>query len=379
MRVLLVQPTSLLTSIGGATTSNRLLIDAFAHAGHECRALTLVRDSTSRGISTLATIDQHGNSILVVDRITIMECHNTRSFRDALSFLLVDFSPDWVLVSSEDATQAIVRAVASLAPEKMIYMARTPLTFPFGPAAYCQAPYAADLIRNSRSILTVSKYMEGYIREWLGVDAHALPISPFPEPSVGYKETPKAPVITMVNPCPLKGESIFYDLVVRFPSTHFLAVRGWGNPREMSERPSTYSNLEVTGPTDNMETVWAKTSILVVPSLWIEAWGRVVTEAMLRGIPVIASNSGGLPEAKLGVPYVIPVNLVTAYEKSLDSNGIPLPIIPDQDLAPWQSALRDLISDAGLYEHIARVSYSTARSFVKQHTADKVLDHLRQI
>ena len=34
---------------------------------------------------------------------------------------------------------------------------------------------------------------------------------------------------------------------------------------------------------------------------------RIVVEAMLRGVPVIASNTGGLPEAKLGVPYVLPV------------------------------------------------------------------------
>jgi len=34
-----------------------------------------------------------------------------------------------------------------------------------------------------------------------------------------------------------------------------------------------------------------------VPSVWEEAWGRVVTEAHLSGIPVIARGIGGLPEA----------------------------------------------------------------------------------
>lgn len=380
MRVLLVQPTSLLRSIGGATTSNRLLMQAFAHAGHQCHALTLARESTSSQTTTPATtIDQNGNRTFLLGDIVCTECHNPRSFRNTLSQVLNDFAPDWVLVSSEDATQVIVRAVGSLAPERMIYLARTPLTFPFGPAAYYRAPYAADLIRNSRSILTVSKYMEGYIREWLGVDAHALPISPFPKPAVDYTERPKVPVITMVNPCPLKGESIFYDLVRRFPSTRFLAVRGWGDSLDRSARLAAAPNLELTGPTADMEAIWARTSILLVPSIWIEAWGRVVTEAMLRGIPVITSDSGGLPEAKLGVPYVIPVNLVSAYEASLDGNGIPVPVVPDQNLAPWQSALADLLSDSELYGYISEASYNAARSFVKHHRADKVLDYLERL
>ena len=35
--------------------------------------------------------------------------------------------------------------------------------------------------------------------------------------------------------------------------------------------------------------------ILLVPSIWMEAFGRVVVEAQLNGIPVIASDKGNLP------------------------------------------------------------------------------------
>ena len=37
--------------------------------------------------------------------------------------------------------------------------------------------------------------------------------------------------------------------------------------------------------------------MLLVPSLWEETWGRVVSEAQFSGIPVLASDSGGLPES----------------------------------------------------------------------------------
>ena len=42
-----------------------------------------------------------------------------------------------------------------------------------------------------------------------------------------------------------------------------------------------------------------------MPSLWYEGFGLTVMEAMLHGIPVIASDAGGLVEAKHGTAYVI--------------------------------------------------------------------------
>jgi glycosyltransferase involved in cell wall biosynthesis len=44
----------------------------------------------------------------------------------------------------------------------------------------------------------------------------------------------------------------------------------------------------------------ASLDALVLPSLstrdWCEQYGRVITEAMASGVPVIASNSGAIPE-----------------------------------------------------------------------------------
>jgi glycosyltransferase involved in cell wall biosynthesis len=44
------------------------------------------------------------------------------------------------------------------------------------------------------------------------------------------------------------------------------------------------------------ETFLPELDVLVVPSLWHEAMGRVVLEAFAHGIPVIGSDRGGIPE-----------------------------------------------------------------------------------
>lgn len=102
-------------------------------------------------------------------------------------------------------------------------------------------------------------------------------------------------------------------------------------------------------PVDDIDKIFAQTRILLVPSLWDEAFGLIVVEAMLRGIPVLASHVGGLPEAKLGVDYLLPVHLIKGYEDFMIYNNLK-PIIPDQDISPWLLALQKLLSDRVQYE-----------------------------
>jgi medium-chain acyl-[acyl-carrier-protein] hydrolase len=81
---------------------------------------------------------------------------------------------------------------------------------------------------------------------------------------------------------------------------------------------------------------------------------------MLRGVPVIASHVGGIPEAKLGVDYLLPVRPIERYGSQVDEQMVPLADVPAQDVGPWQAALGRLLLDRTHYDGLSRTSREAA-------------------
>jgi glycosyltransferase involved in cell wall biosynthesis len=87
------------------------------------------------------------------------------------------------------------------------------------------------------------------------------------------------------------------------------------------------------GPAD-LDLAYARADALVLASR-AETYGMVVTEALARGIPVIATSVGGLPEA-LG----------------LTQGRRPGLLVPPDDPRALADALRGWLTDAGLRERL---------------------------
>lgn len=79
-----------------------------------------------------------------------------------------------------------------------------------------------------------------------------------------------------------------------------------------------------------------------------------MVEAMLRGIPVLPSDLGGLPEAKMDTGYIFPVRLIRKYLASLDEHLLPFGDLPDQDVRLWCSEINGFIRDSQLYREVPR-------------------------
>lgn len=112
----------------------------------------------------------------------------------------------------------------------------------------------------------------------------------------------------------------------------------------------------------DMEPAYDNISVLIVPSLWQEAWGLIATEAQLRGIPVISSDAGGLPEAKRYVGPIIPVNAIDGTKRNEDGSYV----IPEQDIRPWMKELDMLLGDKDRYESVSHAAYYTTRQWIRQ-------------
>jgi glycosyltransferase involved in cell wall biosynthesis len=168
----------------------------------------------------------------------------------------------------------------------------------------------------------------------------------------------------MINPCAYKGISIFLELAKRLSAVKFAVVPTWGTTSANLAALEALPNMQVLAPADDINNIFAQTRVLLVPSLWGEAFGQIAVEAMLRGIPVLASNVGGLSEAKLGVDYLLPVRPIERYEEALNDRMMPLPVVPEQSIGPWFETLRGLLSDRRLYERLSMASREAALAFV---------------
>lgn len=107
--------------------------------------------------------------------------------------------------------------------------------------------------------------------------------------------------VTFINPVEKKGVRKFLEIAQALPNIPFLVIEGWGLTNEqlhdLNASLEGMTNVTFQRRTDDMRRVYSQTKILLVPSLWEEAWGRVASEAHCSGIPVVGSRRGGLVEA----------------------------------------------------------------------------------
>jgi glycosyltransferase involved in cell wall biosynthesis len=385
MRILLMQNSVYVPTHGGANKSNRLLLEALAARGHACRVISsgaaiqrstsgrdgFLRDLAARGIPLVHSSPEA--DVFELAGVTVHAARSAAHLRACAMTALHDERPTWVLVSSEDPGQNLLEAVLGSRPERVVFLARTTMTLPVGPDAAIRSPVRAQLLSRVAAIVCVSEFLREYVQRWTGhPHVTCLPISFIEEAPTGMRPDPTGGFVTMINPCALKGLPIFEALARRHDAVAFAAVPSWGTTTRDRAVLADLPNVTLLPATDNIDEIFARTRILLVPSLWAEAWGRVVPEAMLRGIPVMAANVGGLPEAKLAVPYLLPVQAIHTYDQALDERMIPIPRVPAQDVRPWSDALHDLTSDRRSYDRIARASHAAARAFVAGHTVDKM-------
>ena len=358
---------------GGANRSNRCLAQELAALGHQV-CVVVPALATPSSITYAQFIQNLGSEVEYTNidggvRFTLhgVEVHAVAEpsrLRHVLTQRIQVFQPDWTLVSSEDPSQNLLSAALAVHSGQVIYLAHTPQMLPFGPASLYPGQARTKLLAQTSAIVTISHYMADYVKKWAGFETFTNH-----PPHYGQKTFPNFGTfdhgfVLMMNASTIKGFTIFQALAREFPQVPFAALRGYATTQHELEAIAAQPNITLLPNQANMDDIFRDTRILLMPSLWIEGFGMATVDAMLRGIPVMASNCGGLVEAKLGIDYILRVRPIEQFEDRLDESLLPRPIVPIQEIGPWRTGLNRLLSDRAEYMRLSGTSRQAARNFV---------------
>ena len=384
MKILLTTNLPYCPTHGGANTSNRYLLEGFVRNDHLVRVV-VPAFSTPSALTHAQLLDElkalglnvtseSGVEVFNLNGVEVHAVIEPSRLRNHLMDQIRSYNPDWTLVSTEDSSQNLLEAALKQCPGQVVYLARTAPFLPFGPNAFFPSEARTKLLGQTAAIVAVSDYVANYIRQWSSFEPVVLPISSYGNGPFSEFGSFDKGFITMINPCALKGVSIFVALARALPDVQFAAVPTWGTTDADLELLKQLPNVRLLKPTEDIDEIYSQSRIVLVPSLVAEGKSRVILEAMLRGIPVLASDSGGNAEAKLDTDFLLPVRLIRGFGEKLDSNMLPVPAIPEQDIGPWLVALRRLLSDREFYGRLSSAGRNVALKFVA-NTDDAALQN----
>ncbi len=203
-------------------------------------------------------------------------------------------------------------------------------------------------------VITNSASTSAHYREKMRLDA--LNVGLFVDPESFRVDTRQPIYVTFINPQPEKGVTLFLKLVEKAakqcPDMRFLVVESRGHllpaMQKMGMPESLLASITLLPRQSDMRQIYEKTKILLMPSFWFEAAGRVLIEATSNGIPVIATKRGGIPETLAGGGVLLDIPAACVNDHWYVPN--------DSELDPWWKALHSLWTDANHYREQSEVA-----------------------
>lgn len=212
-------------------------------------------------------------------------------------------------------------------------------------------------LKNARYIANSEFTAQAYKAEF-GIDSTVIP--PTIDPAKYTTDTSRE-VVTFINVYPEKGFERAVEIARACPDIPFQFCESWllGEAHLARVRATLelLPNVTFRRRTGDMKSVYGRTRILLAPSKWEEAWGRVASEAHCSAIPVLGSTRGGLPEA------IGPAGVTLSY---------------DAPLADWVDALQRMWSDEAHYAELSAAArhYAARPALDPAHQFQTFLDVL---
>lgn len=361
-KVMFISESCLLDRSSGAALSARAMLAALAEAGWEARAATLnccdgERDYPLEAIdAVLDPARSAGQSVSVQDgrvRHDIQVARSTqhrklrpwelRAYMEMAEERLTAFQPDIVLTFSSELLRPLLARAQRLGAQTVFYVANP---------AVLRKPNVKLLFVDQ--IIVPSQFVAGLCKQILGTSAHVLgDIVPRVFDGLQNRQPERIAArterfVTMINPSPQKGGLFFINIAAQAaalaPQVKFRAVESrWGrsNWEGLGVSATDLDRIDWHPHGQDMARVYDEASLLLVPSLWEEASARVIAEAMLAGVPVLAMRNGGTPEqlGEGGILFDLPADLTANHLASPTKD----------DLLRWTQFIKVLMENDELY------------------------------
>ena len=294
---------------GGTETNTHELCIALQKLGHGVAVLAGLSGRTWFGIKNRARCFTRLSYCYPPDNVCGYPVFRSRcrvaDVQKSLDEILIRYEPNVVITQLGEAINLARRASLSGVPA----------------AVYIHDVSFSSFGKPAPSIrfLSNSRFTAGRFHEVYGLESTVVYNLFDPEK---YRVDLLGRHVTFVNPHQAKGAETAFFLANKFPDIPFLFVGSWYGPPDKKYRcrAEATPNINWVASAPDMRSIYERTRILIVPSHLDETWGRVVTEGQFSGIPVLASNRGGLPE-------------------SVGDGGV---LLPDDNPEAWRSALEDL-------------------------------------
>ena len=364
-RLLFAAPHCLLDRTSGAAITLQALLAALVRRGVSVRSLEAACFDTPAGQEglELPAPCADGQAQMVrrqrdgVAHDLLVSTHRERTalttleemlYETAFLELLERFRPHVVLGFGAYGLERSLRREARLRGAGTIFYLANP--------SYNHLRYFRDVDR----VVTDTAATATLYRRSLGLIAQPIGLFIDPKRVVAAQRDPQC--LTFVNPIQEKGACLVVGLaqlcLAHLPEARFLVVesRGLWEPllAQLGVAPDSLPNVEVWPHQADMRAVYARSRVVLMPSCWHESAGMVALEALMNGIPVLASDHGGLGET-LGEG-------ATLIHIPPQVRGL-MAVPPLAVLAPWLEVLTSLQRDGQAYDLASQQAQAAGQAY----------------
>ncbi len=387
-RLLMVLPQMPQDPASGAARSMRTICEMLAGAEWTVRVLATTATERAKGRYPLSHLKELGTGVVEKCgaggslelrfscrdvQYTLLDVKSewldlSTQFDDLFDQTLRDFCPDMLLAYGGRPDDRARYALARSLGIKTVFALRN---------GFYQTPGFFD---HFDGVLTPSLFLTNLYRRSMALESTALPVPLNLEDVVAEERDPH--FLTMVNPAPEKGlmvmARIAEELGRRRPDIPVLIVEARGSVDmilwagllgdfDVQRHKSVVGIPAVAQP----KVFYARTRVLVAPSLWEEPAGRVAAEALLNGIPPIVSDRGGLAEVCNGAGFALHIP-----EEFTPKTREPLPA---EAVEPWFELITRLWDDHDFYNAQSAHALAASEMYRPENLTPLYLDYFGKI